>query len=193
MKNVKFLMLFLVASLIYSCGDNSETVDPNSLLNNDADKPLFSEGESEDNELIEIGYVEGEEFFFSLTEDQLHEIYATNIENNFGEAGTYDSGALVASDEESEEQQYFVLLEGSLGDEGSATISSDVTLEYNDEGTYARVLVNVRPVLPGICYNINCNQCKKSDLTPTNLNCRCQSNFTLTCPYYIDPHVVWYF
>lgn len=192
MKTLKleFVLFLFCALLMFSCTQTADEVNPETLIDQSTDTPLFQQ--QEDGDLIEIGFIEGGEFHFTVSDDQLASVYSYNVETNLEESGQLESATVIPSDNE-DESAYYLVMSGTLAEEGSAVLSAEVITTGDDPEAMLRVFISPRPVWAGICYYINCSQCRQSDLSATVRSCRCNSNFTINCPYVEDPTIVWTF
>jgi len=112
MKVLNGVMFLFISLFVVSCGYDSSDAKPGVKITNDV--PLFQEGEDEQ---IEIGYIENGEFHFTVSEDELQEVYNHNLEINIEGSGELQEADVIET--ESSESTYFLVMTGSLNEEGS--------------------------------------------------------------------------
>ena len=196
MKNIKFVLFFFVGAMLFSC-TNTNDIDPQSKLQIQGERPVQNTSSNQsasirEEEQIEIGYSQDGEFYFTVSNDQLSEVYAHNIELNLEENGELVTANVTPSDNE-DIADYFLNLKGTVGDEGSAVLSADVSATEEPEGLI-RFFINPVPVYPGLCFNRSCNSCDQVPIVGLG-SCNCLNTPVpvFTCPYYIDPTFIWVF
>ncbi len=143
-----------------------------------------------DGEMVQIGVIKDGEFSFTVSEDVLAEAYSYNLEQNLDESGVLEEARVDVPANEEEGETSYLVLTGTYGEEGSASLSADVTMQEVEgaEGILA-VVISVRPVYAGLCYRVGCNNCEQLPIYP-NRTCRCLPAGVF-CDYYPDPTIIW--
>ncbi|MEL6865849.1 MAG: hypothetical protein AAFP19_15595 [Bacteroidota bacterium] len=136
-------------------------------------------------ETSQLGIITDGIFRFTVSQDVLAEAYSSNLEANLEESGELQEARVDIP--ESEDEIAYLVLSGSLGEEGSASMSVNVSLDEIESGFL--VMINANPVYPGLCYRNNCNNCSQVPNLP-GPSCNCQSG-GVNCPYSIDPTFFW--
>ncbi len=195
MKNLIYFLPFLLGIMVFSC-TNSENLKPQSkvqALEDTTGENIFANQNAipEEEELIPIGIIQDGEIQFTVSNDQLANVYAYNVELNTGQTGVMESAEILPNDDEEEtEYEYFLVMSGSEGDEGSGVFSVELISDGGDTpGGDIILSIRSKPVWAGYCRSLSCNRCFQELLSLSTRICPCQVG--PDCPYIADPIFGW--